>query len=86
MVIKRPLAIVCLSIACGKGSDFSFYDAGNTSDDASYSSSPIKPACSDSGFTIDGLFTGFTPSNDPKATSLAPFEWGGVMPVRGKYT
>jgi hypothetical protein len=35
-------------------------------------------------FTIDGLFTGFVPSISN--TSLDATEWGGIAPVRGKYT
>jgi hypothetical protein len=82
MVFKRPLAIVCLSIACGKGHDFSFYDAGTTS--PSSQPPPTLSNCDSTPFTIDGLFTGFVPSTSN--ASLDTSEWGGIAPVRGKYT
>jgi len=88
MVIRRPLAIVCLSIACGKGSDFSFYDAGGAAASSSGAWQPPKPpnTCDAMQFTVDGLFSGFTPSDDPRVNSTATFEWSGIVPLRGKYT
>ncbi len=85
------MVFVCLSFAatvaitCGGGDRFRFGQDASTSTSTS-GSAPAMP-CSDSGFTIDGLFTGFVaPSSATMTSPFALSEWAGVPSVRGKYT
>ncbi len=88
MIVSRRVAVVCALGAatsmCGERHN-SFTNAGGAQGSSTQTST--LPPCSDSPFTIDGLFTGYTPPTANTATISTPtYEWAGISSVRGKFT